>query len=133
MVIGRATRRIPPVTAGLVGLLLAGCGLLPPLVGAHPACVGQADPADCSAAVNVALEQFPGARFETVTVTPIGCEAGECRTSVTMSPPGGRGAIQTVEMVRSVGGPWRAESFSHGDPPCAFEPNGCLPAETPAP
>jgi hypothetical protein len=133
MAIGRATSRVPVVMAALAALLLAGCGLLSSAVGAHPACVGQPDPTDCSAAVTVALDQFPGARFETVTITPIRCEAGECRTSVTMSPPGGRGAIQTVEMVRSAGGPWRAESFSHGDPPCAFDPNGCLPPETSAP
>lgn len=109
-----------------VSVIVTGCGLSSVVPGSvDPACRAHADPADCQAALEVAIEGLgldPDGYV--IDVQPISCAEGECTTWVSAVPDTDDDCIPSyeAEVVRGVVGSWEVTMTSHGDPPCAFEP-----------
>lgn len=106
--------------------VLSGCGLSSIVPGAvDPACVGQDDPVDCQAALEVGMD---GLGFDSgeyvVTVEPISCGEAQCTTWLRAVPDGDDACVPTyeVELMRQTDGPWTVGMSAHGDPPCASDP-----------
>jgi hypothetical protein len=112
------------VSAVAIGMLVTGC--FGPMVTApvDAACQEHADPVDCQAALEVALDglTLDPERF-TVVVAPISCDSRACTTSVSSLPNADEDCLPSyeVELTRGPNGPWTVLSSSHGDPACAFE------------
>lgn len=109
-----------------MSILVAGCGIQSALPGVvDPACRTHADPADCQAALEAAMDGLgldPDAYV--VIVEPISCAGAECTTWVSAVPDAGDDCLPTyeTEVARGVIGSWSVVTSAHGDPPCAFDP-----------
>jgi hypothetical protein len=108
-----------------VSLLIGGCSLasvVPDPI--DPPCRGHADPADCQAALAVALDEI-GLAPDTfvVVVQPISCTGGECTTWVSAVPDTEDDCVPSyeAEVARRMFGSWEVVMSVHGDPPCAFD------------